>query len=344
MQLFLLLLILSPLAAAPWTVGNSGAPGTQSCASSCHGDGAGTVEVHGFPESYYPDSVYLIQLTSTGLTIKNFNASCRLGTTSLNAGVMLGYGMTAAYSVSNETNGVHSLVLDQDTLEFQWIAPAHGTGEVRMYIAAHQGHDTGPNNDLMLIAGEVFVPQPPDTPRNPVPPNGAENVNVIVTLHWDETARADSFLVYFGITTDPPLVSRQTQIYYEPPELNLNSQYYWRVTATNAQGETMGPLWNFTTTATSESAGPFAGDFLLEPPFPNPFNGTTTLRMELIGNVPITIDIYDVRGRFVETLFSGMSQHGRNEFFWHADGPSGVYFIRANINHTPKIYKALYLK
>jgi len=344
MQLFLLLIFTFPLFAEPWTVGNSGAPGTQSCASSCHGEGAGSVEVHGFPESYYPDSSYLIRLTSTGLSIKNFNASCRVGTTSLNAGVLLGEGMTANYSVANESNGVHAIEFDQDTLEFRWIAPVHGTGEVRLYVAAHQGHDTGPNNDLMLVSDEIFVQQPPDVPSHPFPTDGATNVSVNVNLHWDEVVGADSFRVYFGTTDTPPLVTQQTSITFAPGQLDNATQYFWRIEAINEVGVTVGPSWNFTTEQSSGSHVPFVGDFMLEPPFPNPFNGTTTLRMQLIGNVPLTIDIYNVQGRFVETLFSGISQHGRNEFLWRANGSAGVYFIRANINHKPVIYKVLYLK
>ncbi len=344
MQLLLLLFLFSPLAAAPWTVGNSGAPGTQSCASSCHGEGEGTVVVEGFPESYIPDSTYLIRLTAPDQPIKNFNASCRVGTTSLTAGVIIGNGLTATYSVGSEPNGVHATSLNQDTLEFTWIAPQYGTGFVRLYVAAHQGSESGPNSDFMLTATEQDVPHPPDVPTHPFPPDDAVNVSTNVELHWDEVAFADSFRVYFGTSSPPPIVATQTALAFDPGELELNTLYYWRVDAVNEDGATPSPEWSFTTEASSGSQGPFAGDFMLEPPYPNPFNGTTTLRMQLIGNVPLTIEIYDVQGRFVETLFSGMSQHGRNEFLWRANGPSGVYFIRANINHTPVIYKALYLK
>ncbi len=344
MQLFLLLIFTFPLFAEPWTVGNSGAPGTQSCASSCHGDGAGSVEVHGFPESYHPDSSYLIRLTSTGLSIKNFNASCRVGTTSLNAGVILGEGMTANYSVANESNGVHAIEFDQDTLEFRWIAPVHGTGEVRLYVAAHQGHDTGPNNDLMLVSDEIFVQQPPDTPSHPFPPDNSAQISIHTFVSWDGVVGADSFRVFFGAVTPPPLVGAQSSLTFDPGTLEYMTIYFWRIEAFNEVGSTSGPEWSFTTEQNSSSHGPFVGDFMLEPPFPNPFNGTTTLRMQLIGNVPLTIDIYNVQGRFVETLFSGLSQNGRNEFLWRANGSAGVYFIRANINHTPIIYKILYLK
>lgn len=344
MQLFLLLLIFSPLAAAPWTVGNSGAPGTSSCASSCHGEGEGTVVVEGFPESYIPDSTYLIRLTATDLPIRNFNASCRMGATSLTAGVIIGNGVTTTYSVENEPNGVHSISLDQDTLEFTWVAPPFGTGDVRLYVAAHQGSEAGPNSDFMLTATEQDVPHPPDVPSHPFPLDGAVNVSANVELHWDEVAFADSFRVYFGTASPPPLVAQQTALAFDPGDLGLSTLYYWRVEAINEDGATPSPEWRFTTEQNSSGDSPFVGDFMLEPPFPNPFNGTTTLRMQLIGNVPLTIDIYNVRGQFVETLFSGISQHGRNEFLWRADGSAGVYFIRANINHIPIIYKVLYLK
>ncbi|MCL4306324.1 T9SS type A sorting domain-containing protein [bacterium] len=149
-----LLSLHSLLHASPWVVGYSGAPGTQSCASSCHGGGSGTVVLQGFPESYFPDSTYLIQLTSSGQSIKNFNASCRVGTGSLMAGILMGSGNTVTYSVPAELNGVHLSVLDQATAQFFWIAPPEGSGEVRLYVAAHQGNEDGPNTSLVLVATE----------------------------------------------------------------------------------------------------------------------------------------------------------------------------------------------
>lgn len=344
MQLLVLLLFISPLAAAPWTVGNSGAPGTSSCASSCHGEGEGTVEVVGFPSSYFLDSTYAVYLISHGSTIKNFNASCRVGTTSLTAGVMIGDGVTESYSVPAELNGIHSTVLDQDTLLFYWRAPVHRVGGVTLYVAAHEGSESGANNDLAIPAIEADSPDIPDEPSHPVPNNGHIDISVNTHLYWDETFGADSFWVYFGTTENPPLVSRQTQIEYNPGLLAYNTEYFWQVWACNEDGCNDGALWRFTTEQASSGHESLVRDFELEPPFPNPFNGSTTLRMNLTGNLPLTIDIFDVQGRLVERLFSGMSQHGQNEFTWHANGAAGVYFIRADINHTPLICKVLYLK
>lgn len=344
MQLFLLLLFFSPLVAEPWTVGNSGAPGTQSCASSCHGDGTGSLEVHGFPTEYYPDSSYLIRLTSTDLPIKNFNASCRIGTSSLNAGVMIGEGMTANYSVPNESNGVHALVLDQDTLDFTWIAPVHGTGEVRLYIAAHQGHDTGPNNDLMLVAEEFFVQQPPDTPSHPFPPDNSAQISLHTLLSWDEVVGADSFRIYFGPVTPPPFVGVQTGLTFDPGTLDYITIYSWRIEAVNEAGITSGPEWSFSTEWPDNAREVVAREFMLSQPYPNPFNGATTIELDVTTSSPIEISIYDVRGRLVENLFTGQSPVGHNEFIWRPQGAAGVYFIQARILNQTEIFKVLYLK
>jgi hypothetical protein len=307
-------------------------PGTQSCASSCHGEGGGTVEIHNFPESYVPDSIYIVRLTSTGLPIKNFNASCRAGTSSLNAGVMLPFTNTATYSAENETNGVHATALDQDTLEFRWRAPIHGTGRVTLYVAAHQGHDTGPNSDLQVSADEMFIPQPPDTPGHPTPEDGATMVSVHGTLNWDEVDRAESFNIYFGESSPPPLVTTQTQISYSPDTLLYETHYYWRVEAVNEIGTTSGPVWSFTTEAATAVTSPIAHEFKVNSPYPNPFNSSTTLSFDLNGELPLTLQVFDVQGRLVETLFDGISHSGQNSFVWQADGAGGVYFIRAQLD------------
>ncbi|MCB1058994.1 MAG: T9SS type A sorting domain-containing protein [Calditrichaeota bacterium] len=344
MKVLLFFLLPACVFAEPWVVGCSGAPGTQSCASSCHGEGGGTVEVHNFPESYVPDSTYIIQLTSTGLPIKNFNASCRIGTSSLTGGVILPHTNTATYSVDNEPNGVHAIAFDQDTLEFRWRAPNPGTGNVTLYVAAHQGHDTGPNTDLQISAEELFIPQPPDTPSHPSPADQAEMVSVLSSLHWDEVDRAESFNVYFGQSSPPPLVSTQTQISYAPDTLFYETTYFWRIEAVNDVGTTAGPEWSFSTEAASAAAVPVAREFSLTPPFPNPFNGSTRLSFDINGELPLTLQVFDLQGRLVETLFDGVSHSGLNTFVWQASGASGVYFLRTRIAGTPLTQKVLFLK
>ena len=136
--------------------GYSGAPGRQTCASSCHGGTGGTVAVTGFPELYTPGTPYTVTLTrSSGSTIRNFNGSCRLGTGTANAGVISGGQGTTTYNVVGESNGIRCSSGGVASCSFTWTAPAAGSGSARLYIGAYQGNsENGQTTALTLVAQE----------------------------------------------------------------------------------------------------------------------------------------------------------------------------------------------
>lgn len=220
-------------------IGYSGAPGASGrCASSCHGTTGGTITVSGFPTQYTPGQVYTISVAHNGgLTIRQFNSSCRVGTGSQNAGTIAAGTNTATYNASGETNGIHLSTTNLDNATFLWTAPAAGTGTATLYLAGHQGSTSGANTEIMLSATEMAssIDDEPDVPTN------------------------------FAI---------------------LNN-------------------------------------------YPNPFNPQTTFHYELPQSGHVTIDIYDIQGKKVATLFDGVSEAGKHELTWNASAqPSGIYFCR----------------
>jgi hypothetical protein len=97
------------------------------------------------------------------------------------------------------------------------------------------------------------------TVDNPDPPDGATNQPLSVRLTWTEH-RCDCTLcatfadLYFGTTTDPPLVSRlgnggPGEYPYDPGLLEPYTTYYWKVGTYGAGEPWMSPLWSFTTTS-----------------------------------------------------------------------------------------------
>jgi hypothetical protein len=63
--------------------------------------------------------------------------------------------------------------------------------------------------------------------------------------------------------------------------------------------------------------------------YPNPFNSSTILRYDLPMTSSVTIDIYDILGRKVETLLVVKKQAGSHQVTWEAAGfSSGIYFYR----------------
>jgi hypothetical protein len=67
---------------------------------------------------------------------------------------------------------------------------------------------------------------------------------------------------------------------------------------------------------------------ILFPAYPNPFNPSTTVRFSVLDTKqPLSLHIYDIDGRLIETLFSGYVMPGFHEFQWNArQYPSGIYF------------------
>ena len=68
--------------------------------------------------------------------------------------------------------------------------------------------------------------------------------------------------------------------------------------------------------------------------YPNPFNPATTIIYYLPERLEVTLDIYDVSGRFVTRLVNCVQDSGRHELEWAGiDGhgnsvSSGAYFCR----------------
>ncbi|MCB9367243.1 MAG: T9SS type A sorting domain-containing protein [Calditrichaeota bacterium] len=233
--------------------GYSGAPGALGrCASTCHGQSNGTVQITGFPTSYVPDSTYLITITAvSGSSINNFNGSIRVGTGSVNAGVISSGSNTSTYNVSQETNGIHLSANNRTSGTFNWHAPASGTGTVRLYASAHQGTSmSGANTNITLVATELVIETPPAIATNPVPANNATDVSVTTTLSWAGGDGATSFNVYLGPSDPPDFMGTTTEFTFSLPiDLFEETTYYWRVDAVNDIGTTTGNVWTFTTEA-----------------------------------------------------------------------------------------------
>jgi hypothetical protein len=75
--------------------------------------------------------------------------------------------------------------------------------------------------------------------------------------------------------------------------------------------------------------------FVLAPNYPNPFNAGTTFLFTASRREPVRLDVYDLLGRHVRTLFDGTSVLGENIIPWtdvrDASGrplASGIYVAR----------------
>lgn len=143
------------------------------------------------------------------------------------------------------------------TEALSYLSLAAGTYHIRLINNAGAASGNMPFSNLC-----VCIPPAPGLATSPLPANGTSNVNKCTTLSWTAPtpvtcdARASSYDVYFGTTSNPPFVTNVSSITYTPSDLASNTTYYWKIVPKNPTGNALGALtWSFTTaTFTSQYA------------------------------------------------------------------------------------------
>ena len=85
--------------------------------------------------------------------------------------------------------------------------------------------------------------------------------------------------------------------------------------------------------------------YLLENPYPNPFNPVTNIKYSIPENTEVSIRIYGINGNMIEELFNGNQVVGTYNLSWDADNhPSGLYFVKMTANSFTKTQKLMLVK
>jgi uncharacterized repeat protein (TIGR02543 family) len=92
----------------------------------------------------------------------------------------------------------------------------------------------------------------PEAPQNPTPASGAIGVGIATPLGWSASPGAESYQVFLWKSADskpttPTAVDLTTPQYDPPADFEYDTPYSWQVVAVNADGETEGAVWTFTT-------------------------------------------------------------------------------------------------
>lgn len=88
-----------------------------------------------------------------------------------------------------------------------------------------------------------------------------------------------------------------------------------------------------------------ASEFRLFPNYPNPFNGGTVIRIYSPRVARGSIRIYDILGREVAQLGSGMLTAGEHRYNWNPENlSSGVYIAKLEANGIQMTQKMIYLR
>ena len=90
---------------------------------------------------------------------------------------------------------------------------------------------------------------------------------------------------------------------------------------------------------------PIPNEFTINSLFPNPFNPVLHINFDIAWSGVIQLDILDISGSHIETLYSGYLQSDSHELSWHAESmPSGVYLVSLKFGDESLIEKVVLLK
>ncbi len=84
--------------------------------------------------------------------------------------------------------------------------------------------------------------------------------------------------------------------------------------------------------------------------YPNPFNPSTTIRVQIAEAGPVQLVVYNVLGQKVRTLFNGTLQTGSQKFVWNGKDDagrqvaSGLYFYQLKTQNTVQTKAVMFLK
>ncbi len=159
-------------------------------------------------------------------------------------------------------------------------------------------------------------------------------------LSWSTELQVARFLVHRSLDPggDWELVSEWSpfEIQEEPGRYRLvdpvpgAGTWSYRIEALDVNGR----LSLTGTAVITVGAGPLS--FALHPARPNPFNPRTLIMLDLPGRGECMIEVLDVSGRVVRTLWSGQAGPGTLSLEWDGrdaggrDVSSGIYFLRAH--------------
>ena len=165
----------------------------------------------------------------------------------------------------------------------------------------------------------------------------------MVTNYWFERATDSLFTanrVVDSTLTDTSTVTRQ---------LVTNTTYWWRVRAKNLAGwSPFSVARKFIVIITGiDEAMQAPYEFSLAQNYPNPFNPTTSIRFSVERTGWTTLEVFNILGQKVSTLFDGIAEAGRYHWaqFSAADvASSGAYFYRLTGNGKAQVRKLMLLR
>lgn len=186
------------------------------------------------------------------------------------------------------------------------------------------------------------------------PANSSTGISCTPLLNWNDVVNSETYTVQVstnsGFTSFRVNQSGLTTSQYQVTAgaLQNNVLYYWRACAVNVAGT--GPwstVWSFRTALVGIQ--PFSSEipeaYELYANTPNPFNPTTDIRFDIPKAGLVTLKVFDIFGKEMETIVNERLEPGKYKAVINGSNlSSGVYFYQLVTDEFTSTKKMVLLK
>lgn len=188
-----------------------------------------------------------------------------------------------------------------------------------------------------LIVG-VAGNQPPLTPENPLPANGATGQSLTVDLHWKggdpdtgDTVTYDVYLAAGDPTPDALICDDVALEACDPGALAEDTLYYWTVVATDNHGAaTPGPVWSFTTETGLPPSGVVIDSYTIDDDVADQSSGNGNGVVECGERIELYVSLLNEGSETATTVIGGIESTDPY-VTWLANTSSGYPNLRPGV-------------
>jgi hypothetical protein len=168
------------------------------------------------------------------------------------------------------------------------------------------------------------------------PVDSAKNVQLSTTLSWNAVQGATFYHLQVSTASNfgSTVVNDSTvsTVSRSVGPLTLATTYYWQVRAKNEGGwsaySSVRQFSTIRTTSVEQLNSEMPTVYSLSQNYPNPFNPSTRIRFGIPKSGKVSLKVFDLLGRELETLVAEELAPAYYEAVWKANVASGIYFYR----------------
>ncbi len=168
---------------------------------------------------------------------------------------------------------------------------------------------------------------------------------------WDSTSISEDPLFVnpendsFGLTAESPCVDAGTALFVVEADTLQDTLLYYTEDEYIGNTPDIGLYESEYVNAARRRGQRALNRFILKNPYPNPFNSTALLQFYIHRPGRFALNVYNTRGRLVETLSNRRHLSGWHEIEWKPDDFSGgIYFVAMSGDRERMVKRLVFLK